>query len=331
MAKRFVREHGTGRKVPVDLNPQFKAVLGVNVFLQDGVTLLDLAQFVNTVAVTGTAETIPGATASTQGTQAKVLGRLPDNSLNPTNINFALPVLFKGDLLGYSSYPTRVPIGADNTVLIADHTQTLGLRWGTPAGGNLIGAPIWTAFNSGTFNGTSVNYVGTSLFVLLPATEIINSAATWTIDLQLLNSLGGAGTASINLALYRCARGTRLINDVLTAQIGGTSNPTITFASGVWNGTLDTIATPIDPTYDHYFVVYGVSVSVGTLDVPTQNTGRWASSNGIPNAGGTYVGFAYSSAWALTDYTTLVAGNSIPGSLNNPGGAAAFSFARVVS
>jgi len=145
----------------------------------------------------------------------------------------------------------------------------------------------------------------------------------------LLISGGGAGTASIKLVLYRCARGSNVIADVTAVKIGGTSNPTITFSSGVWNGTLDTIALPIDPAYDHYFVVYFVSVSAGTLNVPTQNTGRWLSSDGIPNTG--VVGFAYSSGYILNDQTTKVAGNTIPASLSQPGGAAVFSFARVVS
>jgi len=113
---------------------------------------------------------------------------------------------------------------------------------------------------------------------------------------------------------------------VITVQIGGTSNPTITFSGGVWSGTLDTINTPIDPTYDHYFCVYFASISAGQLNVPTQSTGRWLSSDGIPNTLGP--GFAYSSAYTSTDYTGMVATNSIPGSLSSPGGASVFSFAR---
>lgn len=36
----------------------------------------------------------------------------------------------KGDLQGYSTLPASVPVGANNTVLIADSTQALGVKWG---------------------------------------------------------------------------------------------------------------------------------------------------------------------------------------------------------
>lgn len=43
----------------------------------------------------------------------------------------ALPVTTKGDLLGYDTIPDRVPVGANGTVLTADSTQALGVKWGT--------------------------------------------------------------------------------------------------------------------------------------------------------------------------------------------------------
>lgn len=326
LTKRFVKQYGTNKKVAIDLNPQLKAVIGQNVYLADGVTLLDLSTFQSA----NTDATVTVTTPSGTTTTSKVLGRVPLNgSITPSNIAYNLPLLFKGDLLAFGTYSTRLPVGADGTTLIADHTQTLGVRWGAAGGGNLVGAPIWPTFNSGVFNGTSVNYVGDTLFVLLPATEILTAANTWTVDLQAFISGGGAGTASIKLALYRCARGTNVIHDVIPIAIGATSNPTITFASGVWNGTLDAIAQAIDPTYDHYFAIYFVSISAGQLNLPTQSTGRWANSNGIPTAGG--AGFAYASGYVATDYTTLVAGNSIPPVTGPGGGAAMLSFARVLS
>jgi hypothetical protein len=41
----------------------------------------------------------------------------------------------KGDLHGYSTSNTRIPIGSNNQVLTADSTQALGLKWADPAGG----------------------------------------------------------------------------------------------------------------------------------------------------------------------------------------------------
>lgn len=45
-------------------------------------------------------------------------------------------VTTKGDVLGHSSAPARVPVGADGQVLTADAAQALGVKWATAAGGN---------------------------------------------------------------------------------------------------------------------------------------------------------------------------------------------------
>lgn len=37
----------------------------------------------------------------------------------------------KGDLLTFSTVPARLSVGANNTVLTADSTQTLGMKWAT--------------------------------------------------------------------------------------------------------------------------------------------------------------------------------------------------------
>jgi hypothetical protein len=41
-------------------------------------------------------------------------------------------VTTKGDVLGFSSVPARVPVGANGQVLTADSAQTLGVKWATP-------------------------------------------------------------------------------------------------------------------------------------------------------------------------------------------------------
>ena len=45
------------------------------------------------------------------------------------------PLTTKGDLYGFSTSDARIPIGADGTILTADSTESLGLKWATPAGG----------------------------------------------------------------------------------------------------------------------------------------------------------------------------------------------------
>jgi len=46
----------------------------------------------------------------------------------------------KGDLHGYSSSNTRIPIGSNDQVLTADSGESLGLKWATAGGGAVTGS-----------------------------------------------------------------------------------------------------------------------------------------------------------------------------------------------
>src|SRR6185369_1506819 len=43
----------------------------------------------------------------------------------------ASPLTTKGDLFGYSTDDARLAVGANGTILTADSTQPLGIKWGT--------------------------------------------------------------------------------------------------------------------------------------------------------------------------------------------------------
>jgi len=84
------------------------------------------------------------------------------------------PLTTKGDLYGFSTVDARIPIGANDTVLTADSTQSLGLKWATPTSGG------WTSIASGNLSSTSValtsipgTYYELALFIDNP---FVNSA-----------------------------------------------------------------------------------------------------------------------------------------------------------
>jgi hypothetical protein len=84
--------------------------------------------------IVGGASGVPGRLA--KGSDGQVL------TVDPTTHHLlwatpsgSVPVTTKGDLLGFSTVAARVPIGTDASVLTADSTQALGLKWAASASG----------------------------------------------------------------------------------------------------------------------------------------------------------------------------------------------------
>jgi hypothetical protein len=95
------------------------------------------------------------------------------------------PLTTKGDIYGFSTLDARVPIGANDTVLTADSTQSLGLKWAAAASP----AYTWTAFTpvmtqSGalTFSTNNSKYL------------VIGDLTAVSLDVTISNA-GTAGTA----------------------------------------------------------------------------------------------------------------------------------------
>jgi hypothetical protein len=93
------------------------------------------------------------------------------------------PLTTKGDIWGYSTSDARIPIGTNGDVLTADSTQTLGLKWATPATSAL------TLISSTTFSSSSAHSVN-DVF-----------SATYDNYLILINVDSASTGASLNMRL----------------------------------------------------------------------------------------------------------------------------------
>lgn len=63
------------------------------------------------------------------------------NILGPAGPASPSPLTTKGDIYGYSTLADRIPVGADTTVLTADSSQALGVKWAAGGSALLYGQP----------------------------------------------------------------------------------------------------------------------------------------------------------------------------------------------
>jgi hypothetical protein len=99
----------------------------------------------------------------------------------------------KGDLHGFSSSNTRIPIGANDTVLTADSTQALGLKWATHTH---TGGGAFTLIETKTVSGSTTNAVTFTLSPVIapPNAVFVTLSGEWDDSQELgiqLNGLTG--------------------------------------------------------------------------------------------------------------------------------------------
>ena len=162
------------------------------------------------------------------------------------------PLTTKGDVWGYSTLDARVPIGANDTVLTADSTQSLGLKWAAAASP----AYTWTAFTpvmtqSGglTFSTNNSRYLVIGDMTVVSLDVTISNSGTAN-NMIFYNPPTPPGPSVVNgrtMSVGTC----RLYDDsAATSYMGNvtTSGSTFTFSSGVAKATPQWGATGSDFT-----------------------------------------------------------------------------------
>lgn len=152
------------------------------------------------------------------------------NSFNAQNP----PVTTKGDVFTFSTIPTRLGVGANDTVLTADSSTATGLKWAA-AGSSLN----WTLLNSG---GTALTGAATitvssisgkdNILILVDQASSANIAARIAVRLnadsgtnyrqhgmRLDNSLGNNAT---NLSTYNSGTNTKIDLGIMSLNAGST-------------------------------------------------------------------------------------------------------------
>jgi hypothetical protein len=117
------------------------------------------------------------------------------------------PTLSKGDLIVHGTTTTRLPVGADGSVLTADSTTTPGVKWG--------GFPVTTVFGrAGAVVATATDYTVGMIAGAVPNTLLINTPAG--------GGLTGGGNLSANRSLSQVPDSTnQQVQVLLDGQVVG--------------------------------------------------------------------------------------------------------------
>lgn len=100
------------------------------------------------------------------------------------------PLTTKGDVWGYSTLDARIPVGANDTVLTADSTQSLGLKWAAAPSPSYT----WTSF-------TPVVKQGTTTFTITSTSKYITIGKLAVVAYNFYVT-AGTGQSNTEIEIY---------------------------------------------------------------------------------------------------------------------------------
>jgi hypothetical protein len=176
----------------------------------------------------------------------------------------------KGDLIGYGSAPARQGVGFDGQVLVADSSQTLGIKWGYGAGAN-------------------INTIGQG-FVFLPYIAIPSGGATNVTAAGTANQVRVTQiTLPVTITVGKIVTNIATASSSQTAYAGvydGAGNKLLegSFSCSATGGVSFTLATPVTLPAGTYLYAHsasdttcalsGVALGGGFQNMLTKNATR---------------------------------------------------------
>ena len=134
-----------------------------------------------------------------------------------TQAGTTLPLTTKGDLFGYDTGNARIPIGANDTVLTADSTQALGLKWAAPASGGgmtllstttLSGASVTISSINQTYNDLQIVVIGLNNATGNYRTNVLPNGTADIVCTTGVTSGTARNEVNTNIRFWNAATGT---------------------------------------------------------------------------------------------------------------------------
>jgi len=111
------------------------------------------------------------------------------------------PLTTKGDLLGFSTLDARIPIGANGTLLTADSSESLGLKWAAPAGGGKV-LQVLQDTHTGMVTNNSTTLATTNLSQAITPASASNKVLI-TANVNAINKPAGNSSTAVKLVIDR--------------------------------------------------------------------------------------------------------------------------------
>lgn len=196
------------------------------------------------------------------------------------------PLTTKGDVYGYSTTDARIPVGANDTVLTADSTTALGVKWAAPGGGGMTLIQTITASAATSVSFTSIPTTYKTLIFVANKVHQSSQDVSWTARFN-----NDSGTNYQYHGNFVDGNGTIMGRDY------GTGTSTSGFGRRAIIPGSDNFAGSDKLAYCELFI-YNAN-STGTKSYFYNSTGYWDSadsgngaSSGALNMSGTYSGTA---------------------------------------